>query len=271
MPNERMSQPTPSRILLETIVSSLDDARAAAAGGADRFELCSALAVGGLTPSLGLLDTLRAEMKIPVMFMLRPRQGGMAYTDAEVAVIERDAERALAAGADGLVFGFLTPEGEVDVPKCRRLLALVERCAGGRRCETVFHRAFDVAAQPERALEQLIDLGVTRILTSGRARRAVDGINELRRTVEQAAGRIEVLPGGGIRADNLAEVVRRTGVDQVHLSITHAAPDLSARANPEIRFGVDLPSTEQEYRAVDERGVRQVRVLLDDLVGKGNG
>jgi copper homeostasis protein len=110
------------RILLETIVSSLDDAQAAAEGGADRFELCSALALGGLTPSLGLLAAIKAEGAVPVMFMLRPREGGMAYTDGEVAVIERDADLALAAGADGLVVGFLTPEGEVDVPRCRRFV-----------------------------------------------------------------------------------------------------------------------------------------------------
>src|ERR1051326_3682569 len=109
--------------LLETIVSSLDDARAAAAGGADRFELCSALALGGLTPSLGMLAAIKAATIVPVMFMLRPREGGMAYTEGETAVMERDADVALEAGADGLVFGFLTPEGDVDVPKCRRLIA----------------------------------------------------------------------------------------------------------------------------------------------------
>src|SRR5438552_4519835 len=101
-------------ILLEIIVSSLDDARAAAQGGADRFELCSALALGGLTPSLGLLAALKAELPQPVMFMVRPREGGMAYTEGEFAVMERDAILALEAGADGLVFGFLTPDGRVD-------------------------------------------------------------------------------------------------------------------------------------------------------------
>src|SRR2546425_4031243 len=100
-------------ILLEVIVSSLDDARAAAAGGADRFELCSALALGGLTPSLGTLAAIKAETAVPVMFMLRPREGGMAYTDGETAVMERDADLALEAGADGLVFGFLTADGEI--------------------------------------------------------------------------------------------------------------------------------------------------------------
>src|SRR5207244_9781726 len=123
-------------VLLETIVSSLDDARAAAAGGADRFELCSALALGGLTPSLGTLAAIKAEIEVPVMFMVRPREGGMAYTEGEFAVMERDADLALEAGADGLVCGFLTPESEVDVPRSRRFLA---GRASPRR-QIVYHR-----------------------------------------------------------------------------------------------------------------------------------
>src|SRR5947209_7892946 len=152
-------------VLLEVIVSSLDDSRAAAAGGADRFELCSALALGGLTPSLGTLAAIKTEITVPVMFMVRPREGGMAYTEGEFAVMERDADLALAAGADGLVCGFLTPEGGVDAGRCRRFLS----GRAGRGRQMVFHRAFDVVADPRAALERIIDLGFTRILTSGRA------------------------------------------------------------------------------------------------------
>jgi copper homeostasis protein len=156
-------------ILLETIVSSLDDARAAAAGGADRFELCSALALGGLTPSLGTLAAIRAEIDLPAMFMVRPREGGMAYSEGELTVMLRDAALALEAGAGGLVFGFLTPEGAVDVRRCRRFMDTLQV---SRRVDWVFHRAFDVTLDPRQALEQLIDLGITRVLTSGRAARA---------------------------------------------------------------------------------------------------
>src|SRR3954451_19844887 len=145
-------------VLLEVIVSSLDDARAAAAGGADRFELCGALALGGLTPSLGTLAAIKLETRVPAMFMVRPREGGMAYTDGEFAVIERDAELALEAGADGLVFGLLTPEGVVAIDRCRQL---VRRAGGaGRPLQLVYHRAFDVVREPDAALEQLIDLGI---------------------------------------------------------------------------------------------------------------
>ncbi|HEU4754557.1 MAG TPA: copper homeostasis protein CutC [Armatimonadota bacterium] len=250
-------------MLLETIVSSLDDARAAAAGGADRFELCGALAVGGLTPSLGTLQAIKEAVNVPVMCMVRPREGGMAYTDAEIAVMERDAALALEAGADGLVFGFLTEESGVDVHQCRRFLHHCSRIAAGR--QWVFHRAFDVVADPRRSLEELINLGFTRVLTSGRAAGAMEGLDEIRRTVEQADGRIEVLPGGGIRVESIPEVVRRTGADQVHLFIAGPRRDPSASANPAIHFGVPPPATETEYHAVDGDRVRRARQLLDSL------
>ncbi|MFN3650857.1 MAG: copper homeostasis protein CutC [Armatimonadota bacterium] len=253
------------RILLETIVTSLDDARAAAAGSADRFELCSAMPLGGLTPTLGTLGAIKAELDVPVMCMIRPREGGMAYSEGELAAMERDLEHALAAGADGIVFGILTEAAQVDLPRCRRFLARVERAAGGRAVQTVFHRAFDITADPARALEELIDLGVTRVLTSGRAPDAIDGLDEIRCTVEQAAGRIQVLPGGGIRLDNVAEVVRRTGVDQVHLYVTRDREDRSALANPRIRFGMDAPPDEVRLRLADEAAIRALRARLDVL------
>lgn len=258
MPNAQHPMPK-----LEVIVSSLEDARAAATGGADRFELCSALALGGLTPSLGTLALIKRELAVPVMFMVRPREGGMAYTPGELDVMERDAELALEAGADGLVFGILTEDGEVNVAECAAFLRRCSRVAPGR--QWVFHRAFDVVKDQEMALEQLIDLGITRVLTSGRRKTAMEGLDEIRRTVEQAEGRIEVLPGGGLRPGDLAEVVRRTGVDQVHLSLSEQRADSSAAGNPEVYFGADLPTSELTYRATSEERVRQVRAELDAL------
>jgi len=246
-------------ILLEVIVASLDDARAASAGGADRFELCSALALGGLTPSLGTLAAIKEELSPPVMYMVRPREGGMAYTENEARVMERDAELALQAGADGIVFGFLTHQGQVDVARCRRVLKLLPP---GR--QSVFHRAFDVVADPERALEQLIELGFTRVLTSGRAATVTRGLDQIVRTIEQAAGRIEVLPGGGITIDNVRDVVAATGVRQVHLALMAPAPDLSAHSNPAVYFGASLPLSELEYAAVDAALVARARAAVDE-------
>ncbi len=243
-----------AHILLETIVVSPEDAVAAAAGGAERFELCSALALGGLTPSMGTLEAVKAATNVPVMCMIRPREGGMSYTRGEFQAMLRDAELALQHGADGLVFGFLTDAGEVDVRRCRRMMRVISD-SGRSGIEAVFHRAFDVASRPRTALEQLIQLGVTRILTSGRAPTALAGADQIRRTAEQADGRIEMLAGGGINLENLAQVIQQSGVDQVHLYLTETRIDSSTSANPAISFAAHPPTSEREYRAVDKEMV----------------
>ncbi len=241
-------------ILLETIVVSPDDAQAAAAGGAHRFELCSALALGGLTPSMGVLEAVKAAVEVPVMCMIRPREGGMSYRRGEFQAMLRDAELALQHGADGLVFGFLTDAGEVDTRRCRRFMRSISE-SGRSGIEAVFHRAFDVVSRPRIALEQLIHLGITRVLTSGRASDALTGAEEIRRTLEQADGRIEVLAGGGIDLTNLKQVVRKSGVDQVHLYLTEDRIDSSTAANPAISFAAHPPASEREYRAVSKEMV----------------
>jgi copper homeostasis protein len=254
------------KVLLETIVASLDDAREAAGGGADRFELCSALALGGLSPSIGTVAAIKRELEVPVISMIRPREGGMAYSEGEYSTMLSDASFALEAGADGLVFGFLLPDGGVDVDRTARMVRLAEEASTPeRRIQTVFHRAFDVAAHPDEALEQLIDLGVTRILTSGRASTAEKGTGEIRRLVERSDGRIEILPGGGITAENVGRIVAGSGVNQVHLYVTERRKDLSTASNPSISFAAHVPVGELEYRSVTESRVRRIRQLLDSI------
>lgn len=200
------------RILLEIACASVADAVAAARGGADRLELCGALELDGLTPSVGLLDAVRRRVRLPVMAMVRPRAGDAVYTSAEWSVMEADAELLLAAGADGVVFGALDARGAVDERRTRGMVILADGA------QTVFHRAFDSARDPAAALEVLIACGVTRVLTSGGRGTALEGADRIRMLVEHAAGRIEVLPGGGIRESNVTDVVRRTGCAEVHLS-----------------------------------------------------
>lgn len=253
-----------SPIVLESIAASLEDARAAARAGADRFEVCGGLAVGGLTPSLGLLRAVKRELEVSALCMIRPRECGMAYSQAEFETMLEDAQIAIEAGADGLVFGFLTPDGEIDAPRCRRFVQLAGQAAG-RRVETVFHRAFDVCARPDFGLEQLIDLGVTRILTSGRAATALRGAAEIRRVIERARGRIEILPGGGIGLSDLTEVLRQTGADQIHVYLTREEIDPSASANPEVRFAAQSPGDELGHLRVDQAKMEQARKLLAGL------
>lgn len=250
-----------SRILLEEIVASLDDAVRAAEGGADRFELCSALGLGGLTPSLGTVREIKQNIEVPAMCMVRPREGGMAYSDGEFKAMITDLELFLDAGADGIVFGLLTDGGEVDIRRSREFLKRIEE--GARPVQTVFHRAFDVVAHPDTALEQLVDLGVTRILTSGRAATAFEALGEIRRYVELADGRIEILPGGTIKLSHLDELVRATGVDQVHLYLTRIEEDRSTLQNPEVYFGAHVSHSETGVHRVDPEGVRRAREILD--------
>jgi copper homeostasis protein len=245
----------PDRVRLEICCGSLEDARAAEEGGADRIELCSALCLGGLTPSLGTILEVEARVALPVMVMIRPRAAGFHYRDSEIAVMERDVEAALEAGAEGVVLGALRADGSVDESACRRLRS----AAPGR--EAVFHRAFDVTPDPFRALEQLIDLGFTRVLTSGGGASALEGSASLRRLVDAARGRIEILPVGGIRGHNVQAIVDATGCRQVHLSAFGALRDHSTAARPEINFLTGhLPP--DEYAQTDPARVREVASAL---------
>jgi copper homeostasis protein len=203
--------PTKDRPLVEVCIGSVADALAAQAAGADRVELCAATEVGGLTPSLGLLEQVLAASRLPVIAMIRPRPGGFAYSREEFAVALRDAEHMLAFGAAGLAFGFLTPEGRLDAARTRELVDL----AGDR--ETVFHRAFDFTPDLLAAADELVELGVQRVLTSGGAATAFVGANTIRAIHERVAGRLEVMPGGGIAAESVVELIQQTGCDQLHV------------------------------------------------------
>ena len=208
-----------SRIVLEIACGTIQDAMIADRGGADRLELCSAMELGGLTPSLGTAFEVSERCSAPFVAMIRPRAGGFHFSGTELACMERDASLLLEAGASGIVFGCLASDGTVDVKACRRLM----RAAGRNESvfhpvAAVFHRAFDEARDQLAALDTLIDLGFTRVLTSGGAKTALEGVARIRQLVEKAAGRIEILPGGGIREHNVEAVVKQTGCEQVHLS-----------------------------------------------------
>lgn len=248
---------TTPKILLEVIATSPDDCLAAQAGGADRIELCVALEVGGLTPSLGLLIAARRATRLPIMVMLRPRSSGFCYCEAEFAVIFADAELMLRHGADGLVFGCLHADGTIDL---ERTLALVQ-LAGSR--QTVFHRAFDVTPDPFAALDTLVHLGVTRVLSSGQQQSALDGAANLAAYRSYAQRRIEILPGGGINLANVAELLRQTGADQVHASLSSRTLDPSLAANPALRFGAVAMPPEDQVRVADRDLIAAMRSQLD--------
>lgn len=233
------------QVLLEIAIGSVEDGLTAQAGGADRLELNSALPLGGLTPSLGTLIELKRSATLPVMAMVRPRRGGFDYGDADFRVMRRDVDLLLEHGADGIVFGVLNADGTVDVPRCRELVTQI----GDR--PAVFHRAFDVTPDPFAALERLIDLGVKRVMTSGQEESAYNGTALIAELIRRAAGRIEVLPAGGINRFTLRDVLERTGCDQVHAGLRTQRPDRSTAARPQVSFGGGVKSSEEHYDATD--------------------
>ncbi|MEO7454051.1 MAG: copper homeostasis protein CutC [Fimbriimonadales bacterium] len=236
-------------MLVEIIASSPDDCIAIEAAGAHRVELCSALVLGGLTPSIGTIAECKKRCGLPIMAMIRPRAAGMCYSESEIASMERDIDAALDAGADGVVFGVLREDGTLDAAR----MSLLARRAEG--AQVVCHRAFDVTPNAFEALETLIDMGFTRVLSSGQAASAPLGLPLLGRLLEAARGRIEILPGAGIDASNAAEF-RHFG--QIHLAAFGLTQDPSGAGNPSVQFSGSVPPPEGSYDSVDTDAVRAV-------------
>lgn len=218
--------------MLEVCCGSAGDAIAAWQGGATRVELNSDLFHGGLTPSLGSLRTVKRHAPgLRVMCMVRPREGGFCYTGTEFETMLEDAALFLENGADGIVFGVLLADGRVDVPRCRRMMEVI----GGH--EAVFHRAVDVTPDWRQALDALMELGITRVLTSGQRPTVPEGAMTIRAMGEYCAGRMEVLPGGGVTAENAAWCRRTIGCEWLHAAMHRTEYDRSCGGNPAIYFG----------------------------------
>jgi copper homeostasis protein len=207
----------------EVCVESADGVRAALAGGADRVELCADLAVGGTTPSLGLIEwtaKVAHAAGMAVHVLIRPRGGDFVYSAEEEDVMTRDIRAARGAGADGVVIGALTPDRAVDMARTARLIAVA------RPLSTTFHRAFDETADPAAAFTDVLELGADRLLTSGGAPTALEGAEVIRSLANRSDGRIIVMAGSGVTEATAAQVVRRTGVRELHFSARASAPGL---------------------------------------------
>ena len=248
-------------MILEICCGSADDVIRAWQGGAHRAELNSDLFHGGLTPTVGALRVAKQNARIPIMTMIRPREGGFCYTEAEFLTAVEDAKVLLENGADGLVFGFLHEDGRID----RERTAILARLAQAAGKETVFHRAIDVVPDWREALDILIELSITRVLTSGQESDVPWGAPTIREMVAYADGRIEILPGGGIRLRNVERVIRETGCNQVHMSAGQTAVDSSAINNRNIHFGGCLYPPEDVYRTTNPNTVADVVSVLNKL------
>lgn len=198
--------------ILEVCCADMQSVRAAVVGSAQRVELCQALSLDGLTPSAGMIREAVAT-GIAVQVLIRPREGDFVYTEDEVRCMEHDIELARELGAHGVVIGALTQEGDIDVAACQRLMSHAEGLS------VTFHRAFDSCNDAKKALEEIIALGCDRLLTSGQAASAFEGKDVLRSLVEQANGRISIMPGAGVSPQNAAYILQETGAREIHGSL----------------------------------------------------
>lgn len=237
--------------LLEVCIESLASAHAARQGGADRLEICSALGLGGLTPSIGLISAIQDSLDIPAMVMIRPRHGDFCYSLGEWTQMEQTIHLVKELGVQGVVFGCLHDDNRLDIAST----ALLVKAAEGM--EVTFHRAFDLIPNPQEAMESLIEMGITRILTSGQAATAWEGRELIRQLVEQADGRISILPGAGISAENVADLIDYTGVTEVHSSGSEKRFPLESRLLP--------GSTQEKYMPHYSTKVDKVSAIKEQL------
>lgn len=204
--------------ILEICAGSVASVIAARNGGAARVELCAALEIGGITPSAGLIARARKIKGIDLNVIIRPRGGDFLYDEHETAAMEQDIHTCKALGADGIVIGALTADGDIDTATCRRLIA----AANGM--SITFHRAFDMCRNPQKALEDIIALGCHRLLTSGQAPTAEAGIPLITELIRQADGRIIIMPGCGVGSHNAAKIITATGCTEIHASARKNVP-----------------------------------------------
>lgn len=199
--------------ILEVCAGGLEDCLAAQAGGAKRIELNSALFLGGLTPTVSVLQEVRDRgVTLPIVCMVRPRGAGFYYNELEKQLMFREAELLLQNGANGISFGFLTEAAEIDWEATHRMIQLCQKY----QAESVFHRAFDCAKYPEKNLQKLIELGCTRILTSGQAATIVDGLENLAKWQTLYGQQIQLLCGCGVTVENIPMIIQATGIHQIH-------------------------------------------------------
>lgn len=239
--------------MLEICIDSVASARAALEGGADRVELCANLPEGGTTPSAGMIRAVRAVFTGGLMVIIRPRGYDFLYSEDEMRVMLHDIREVREAGADGVVIGCLTADGRVDSERCARLLGAAETM------DVTFHRAFDMTRDLEEAMEDILRLGILRILTSGGRPDVPQGIARIAGLVKAAAGRISLMPGGGVTEDNIPEIVRATGVYEIHLSARQRVQGGMTFFNRECAMGNYSKSNEYEWREASAARIRKAK------------
>jgi copper homeostasis protein len=245
-------------MLLEVCIDSVESAIAAERGGAQRVELCVDLLEGGITPSAGLIASVRSHISIDLFVMIRPRGGDFCYSDFEFEGMREEIRHARNLGADGLVLGLLDPDASIDIARTRGLVELA------RPLPVTFHRAIDMTPDLPAAVEHVIQTGATRILTSGGANNALRGMREIANMIERARGRISIMPGGGVTVETIPEIARTTGANEFHSSVRSTMPSPVGFRKQGIAMG-SLPGNEFVRYEVREENVRALVTCLERL------
>lgn len=240
---------------LEVVAYNLESALRAQEGGADRIELCDNPGEGGTTPSWGMLKRVCEQLTIEVFVMIRPRGGDFFYSDEEFDVMKHDIEACKQSGADGVVFGILTAEGVMDKKRCRELIEMA------RPMKVTCHRAFDMTRDPFEAMDDCIETGFDRILTSGRQPKAASGAGLIGELIKKAAGRIAIMPGSGVDENTVGQIVRKTGATEIHFSAVGSRESGMTYRNSAIAGMGSAEGTEYQLRTVDPEKVRAMRRL----------
>jgi len=245
---------------VEICTDSVESATIAEAAGAGRIELCSALSEGGVTPSAGLIEAVRRDINIRMHVLIRPRSGDFLYNDTEFSVMRRDIDMAGEHGADGIVTGILRSDGTVDV---ERTALLAEYAAP---MNLTFHRAFDLCRDPVKGLEDVIATGASRLLTSGQSKNAIEGAPLIKSLIAGAAGRIIIMPGGGIDEYNIALLATGTGAMEYHLSGRRQRESLMRFRRKGVYMGDPRLASEYTLKSADAERISSVIMILKGIV-----
>jgi copper homeostasis protein len=240
------------QVLIEVCVDSVASAVAAERGGAARVELCSDLMEGGVTPSAGLIEAVRDKISIGLQVIVRPRGGDFCYEPEEFEIMQKDVALAKELGADSVVFGVLDANGRVDIPRTRELID------HARPMKVTFHRAFDMSADLFRSLDDVCATGADRLLTSGGEQDCLQGADTIAGLVEASRGRITIMAGGSIAHNNVAEILERTGVSEIHVGLSTPVASPMLYRNPRVSLG-KAPGREYQRMQVLEQDVRRLQ------------
>ncbi|AYB29464.1 copper homeostasis protein CutC [Chryseolinea soli] len=242
---------------VEIVVYNIASALKAQEGGADRVELCDNPGEGGTTPSFGTVEVVRANLGIDVYVMIRPRGGDFCYSSYEFHAMKRDIYQSQKLSVDGVVLGILNPDGTIDKKRCKELIDKA------RPLKVTCHRAFDMTRDPFQALEDCIEAGFDRILTSGGQMQAIKGATLIGELIKRANGRIAIMPGSGVNENTVEELVAKTGATEIHFSAAATTDSLMQYRNPDIAGMGSDEGSEFKLKTVDPERIKAIRALAE--------